>query len=186
MNGQMLPLPKESHKFVPKEFAMPTICIAHYDIFSRSNYGKFELDDEGLPIKLDGKFVFKEWVQADHIAGREWDMMWCDEFHRMKDRDARWTVNIKRVKTRIGKHGSTGTGFINRPDEIWSLLNWLHKKRFGSYWQFREIFCELDDQDGYARVVGCKPEMRDAFRELVRDIGVRRTLDQVMPHIKSP
>jgi SNF2 family DNA or RNA helicase len=34
--------------------------------------------------------------------------------------------------------------------------------------------------------MGCKPEMQDAFRALVRDIGVRRTLDGVMPHIKRP
>jgi hypothetical protein len=187
MNGQMLPLPKDTHKFVPKEFTMPTVCIAHYDIFSRSNHGKFETDNEGNPIQIDGKFIFKEPLQSDHIANREWDIMICDEFHRLKDRNARWTVNIKRVKTRIGRHGMTGTGFINRPDEIWSLLNWLDKSRFGSFNKFKEVFCEIDTgDDGYARVMGCKPEMQDAFRALVRDIGVRRTLDGVMPHIKRP
>lgn len=184
-DGQMIPLSKEV-KFVPKEFAFPVICLAHYNIFAKSNLGKFETDEKGLPIKLDGKFVFKPWTQADYIINRRWDIVWCDEFHRLKDKDAKWTVNIKRIKADIARHGSTGTGFINRPDEIWSLLNWLDKEHYGSYWDFREQFCEIDDWDGYAKVIGCKPEKRDEFRQIVRSIGVRRTLDQVMPDIPMP
>lgn len=184
-NGQMLKLSKDL-KYVPKEFAMPTVCLAHYDIFSRSNFGKFETDEQGKPLQLNGKFVFKPWTQADYMINREWDVVWCDEFHRLKDRDARWTVNIKKLKTRVAKHGSTGTGFINRPDEIWSLLNFLDKRKYGSYWNFYEEFCEIDDYDGYAKVKGCKPEKLPEFRKMVRDIGARRTLDEVMPHIKRP
>jgi hypothetical protein len=185
MNGEMLPLPKDN-KDVPKHFDFPCIALAHYDIFSRSNFGQFETLKDGTPVKINGKLIFKEPTQADRIISRQWDFMWCDEFHRLKDRGSRWTVNIKKVKTRIGRHGSTGTGFINRPDEIWSLLNWLDRKKYGSYWAFRELFCEIDDMDGYAQVVGCKPEMRDEFRRIVRDIGVRRELDEVLPHIKKP
>lgn len=185
-NGQMLKLDK-SVKYVPKEFAMPTICLAHYNIFARTNFGKFVIDPETkLPIQLDGKFVFEPWTQADYIIDREWDIVLCDEFHRLKDPDAKWTVNIKKVKSRIARHGMTGTGFINRPDEIWSLLNWLDKETYGSYWDFREEFCEIDDWDGYAKVVGCKSDKKEEFRKLVRDIGVRRTLSEVMPDIKVP
>lgn len=184
-DGHMLKLSKDL-KYVPEEFAMPVVCLAHYNIFARSNFGKFETDENDLPIKLDGQFVFKPWTQADYIINRLWDLVWCDEFHRLKDRDAKWTVNIKKVKARVARHGSTGTGFINRPDEIWSLLNWLDRKKYPSYWSFREEFCEIDYWDGYAKVIGCKPEKRNEFRKIVRDIGVRRTLDEVMPDILSP
>lgn len=184
-DGHMLKLDK-SVKFVPEKFGMPTICLAHYPIFARSNYMQFETDDDGLPIQLDGKFIFKPWLQADWIANRIWDIVLCDEFHRLKDRDSKWTVNIKRIPARVAKHGMTGTGFINRPDEIWSLLNWLDPKAYGSYWDFYEEFCEIDDWDGYAKVSGIKPEKKEKFREIVRTIGVRRTLSQVMPHIKVP
>lgn len=186
-NGQMIKLDPKSLKYVPKEFAMPTICIAHYNIFARTNFGKFEEDPETkLPLKIDNKYIFKPWNQADYIIDREWDIVWCDEFHRMKDRNSRWTVNIKKIMAKVARHGSTGTGFINRPDEIWSLLNWLDPERYGSYWAFREEFCEIDDWDGTAKVVGCIPEMRNAFRALVREIGVRRELSQVRPDIKVP
>ncbi len=192
-NGFMLKLPPDKLKYVPEEFAFPCVCLAHYDIFSRSNFGQLETDEEEMPIKDEnGKYVFKPPLQSDYMIARKWDMVWCDEFHRLKDRGSRWTVNIKKLQTRYGKHGSTGTGFINRPDEIWSLLNFLDKKKYGSYWAFRESFCEIEEYTDPAsgktikKVIGCPPEKRDEFRALVRDIGVRRTLDEVMPHIKRP
>jgi SNF2 family DNA or RNA helicase len=80
----------------------------------------------------------------------------------------------------------TGTGFINRPDEVWSLLNFLDKTQFGSYNRFVEMFCEIDDYGPYRKIVGVKPEQKDNFRTLVRSWGVRRTLTEVMPHIKEP
>lgn len=184
MNGHWMKIP--GLKFCPKEFGMNTVCITHYNVFSYANKGQFVTDDEDRPIKDEnGKFVLKEWRQADYIADHLWDFVWTDEFHRMKDKDSRWTVNIKKIKTSVGRHGSTGTGFINRPSEIWSLLNWLNKKQYPSFWDFYEKYCEVDNADGYARVVGVKPGKRDEFRELVREVGVRRTLDNTHPDIEK-
>ena len=180
-NGQMLKIPGIPH--VPEAFAFPCICLAHYDVFSRSNRGKFTEKDDGM-IDLEN-LKEKDWTQADYIINREWDMVWCDEFHRLKNREAKWTVNIKRIKTKVGRHGSTGTGFINRPDEIWSLLNWLDRKTFGSFWKFRERFCLVDDWDGYAKVVGVNPEHKEEFKQITRTIGVRRTLDETHKDIEA-
>lgn len=155
-DGHMLKLSKDV-KYVPKEFGFPVVCLAHYHIFAKSNFGKFELDAEGNPIKLNDKFVFKPWNQADYIINRKWDVVWCDEFHRLKDRNARWTVNTKRVPAKVAKHGSTGTGFINRPDEIWSLLNWLDPKKYSSYWAFREEFCNTPDAPIWMADLSFKP-----------------------------
>lgn len=188
-NGQLLKLPKE-HKFVPKSFSFPVVCLAHYNIFSRSNYGQFEVDEEGLPIKeiVNGveQYKFKEFLQADYIFTRPWDFVWCDEFHKLKDRNAKQTVGVKKIPSKYGRHGSTGTGFINRPHEIWSLLNWLDKKTYSSFHAFRNEFCDIEVENGVEYIKGVKPEKVDEFRDLVRGIGVRRTLSQVMPHIKEP
>lgn len=184
INGREMKIP--GLKFCPKEFGMPTVCITHYNVFSYANKGQFQEDENGRPLKDEnGRFILKEWRQADYIADHLWDFVWTDEFHRMKDKDSRWTVNIKKIKTTVGRHGSTGTGFINRPNEIWSLLNWLNKKEFPSYGDFHQKYCEIDDWDGYAKVVGVKPEMRDEFRKIVRDVGVRRTLDNTHPDIEK-
>lgn len=184
-SGQWLKLPGLDH--LPKAVTFPNIVLSHYDVFSRCNKHVFEVDELTKEVikNEDGTIKFKEWTQADWLLERKWDFVWVDEFHRMKNKDAKWTVNLKKARSEL-KHGSTGTGFINRPDEIWSLLNWLHRRSFNSYTKFREVFCQEEDFNGYTVVTGVKPEMRDEFRKLVRTVGVRRTLTEVMPHIKEP
>lgn len=179
-------LPPSKLKYVPEKLDFPCVFIAHYHIFSNSNHGQFELDEEGNPIKNDdGSLKMLEPKQSDHIAKHHWTFAWLDEAHRIKDKDTKWTGSIKRVKADF-KHVSTGTGFINRPNEIWSPLNFIDKNAFASYWAFYELFCEIDDSDGYSRIVGVKPEMKDDLRRIVRKYGPRKTLSEVMPHIKEP
>lgn len=180
------------------EVKTPHVVLTHYNVFARANKGELmpckhcngtgenKLFMEAKCFTCKGaKKVPKPWLQADYLTDREWDFIALDEVHRIKNRKNKWTVNIKKLKGTY-KHIMTGTGFINRPDEIWSPLNFLDKKTFSSYWSFRDYYCEIDDWSGYAKVAGVKPERKDQFRSMVRDIGVRRTLTEVMPHIKEP
>lgn len=115
----------------------------------------------------------------------EWDAIIVDEAHRMKNRETQWTRNIKQLKKRLG-HVMTGTGFINDPSEMWSLLNFLDRARFSSYWKFREHFCEEEDFTGFRKVVGINPETRSEFRELRKALGPRRTMAEVHTGIPEP
>lgn len=185
MDGKLIQIPKL--KELPEEFGMPTLVITHYHVFSKSNHGKFEEHPiTGEPMKNEaGGLIMKAPTQADRINKHLWEFCWLDEVHRIKDKDARWTITIKRVKSKR-RHISTGTGFINRPHEIWSPLNFLDKRRWGSFWSFYDEYCEIDEDNGYAKVVGVKPEKKKEFRELVREYGPRRFLSEVMPNIKEP
>lgn len=187
INGHELKLPPKEIKFVPQRFDMPTLVVAHYAIFSKSNAGQPETDPETGEAIIDkkGNVVMKQGTQADHIVRRLWDFVWLDEAHRIKDKDTRWTIVLKRNKS-PRRMVTTGTGFINRPDEIWSLLNFLDKNRYPGYWDFKEEYCEIEEDFGYSRVIGVKPEKKQEFRRLVRALGPRRMLDEVMPHIKKP
>lgn len=174
--------------YLPPKINFPHIVLSHYDVFARRNKFVFEVDPvthQVLKDPVTGDIVFKPWTQADYVLDRRWNFAWIDEFHRIKNKDAKWTVALKDAKADY-RHGSTGTGFINRPDEIWSLLNWLDRKTYSSYWNFRKMYCQEDDSEGYRTVVGVKPEMKEEFRSMVRTVGVRRTLTEVMPHIKEP
>lgn len=185
-DGKVIKLPPSKLKYLPKEMDFPVVVIAHYQIFSRSNKGKFKEDENGMPIRdEDGAIIMAEPNQADHVVDRKWTVFWLDEAHRIKDKNTKWTEVLKRTKARY-KHVSTGTGFINRPQEIWSPLNLIDKDAFGSFWAFYDLYCEIDDSEGYSRVVGVKPEMKDDLRMRVRTYGPRRTLNEVMPHIKEP
>jgi SNF2 family DNA or RNA helicase len=171
---------------IPEAFDFPALVVTHYNLFSKSNLEKFETDEAGqVVMDENGKPVFLPWVAADYFINREWDFVWLDEAHRIKNREGKWTVNLKKIKSEH-KHVSTGTGFINRPDEIWSLLNFIDHDNYKSYWKFRETFCWEENYSGYRVVKGIKPDKVNDFRKLVRDFGPRRTLDEVMPHLLKP
>jgi len=190
-------------KELPDRIDVPHIILTHYQVFARWNHNKLDpcIDCEvtgiqkvpGMDLEIicptcnGAMFVKKPLLMADYLNKHEWDFVGVDEAHRLKGRETKWTVGIKRLKAKH-KHIMTGTGFINRPDEIWSLLDFLAKGQdmnFGSYNRFVEYFCEIDDWSGYRKVVGVKEDKKDEFRTLVREYGVRRTLDEVMPHIKK-
>lgn len=143
----------------------PVVILAHYHCFMNKS-----------PMR-------------DVLSSIDWDGIVVDEAHRLKNRDGQWTRNIKRIKVVPGgfKHIMTGTGFINRPDEFWSLLNFLNRSRFSSYWKFREYYClEETDWTGFTRIIGLKPERVEEFRALRKEIGVRRELRNVRPDIDEP
>src|SRR6266576_999761 len=183
---------------VPEYFDMPTLVVSHFNYFSRSTKGQF-LELEGIPITgEDGAIKMKPWTPADHFVDREWDLCWVDEAHRIKEKDTKWTVIITRANDGI-RMDTTGTGFINKTDEVWSLIDHMVKattsksidedpikNEASSYYDFRDEFCLIDDDEGYEKVIGIRPERKDDFRNIIRTLGPRRTLTEVMPHIKEP
>jgi SNF2 family DNA or RNA helicase len=173
---------------LPPVIEVPHVILTHYHVFTKLNKGEPERHPESkLPLKnpVTGSIIMKPWTQADYLLERKWHIIALDEAHRIKNRETKWTGNIKKLDCDF-RHVMTGTGFINRPDEIWSLLNFLDSYTYSSYWKFRDTYCEVETFSGYQQVTGIKPEKREEFRKLVRTIGVRRTLDEVMPHIRQP
>lgn len=171
-----------------EEINLPHIILTHYHVFAKTNKGEPQRHPVSKLILKNpdtGVVLMKPWTMADNLMERKYDYVAIDEAHRIKNRDTKWTGHIKKLKA-DHRHLMTGTGFINRPDEVWSLLHFLDRKEFSSYWRFRDTYCQVETYTGFARVVGILPEMKDEFRALVRHFGPRRSLDEVMPHIKKP
>lgn len=175
-------------------YMRPVVVVAHYHCFTNRACipeQKQQIKTVGgqqlkVPI-LDPETGLYEMTEPklQHLLRRHWDMVVLDEAHRIKNQDAQWTHNIKKLKAEF-KHVMTGTGFINNPAEIWSLLNFLYPDTYTSYWKFREKFCEENDWSGYRKIVGIKPDEVDTFKELVRTVGVRRTMLECFPDIMEP
>jgi SNF2-related domain/Helicase conserved C-terminal domain len=167
-------------------YMRPVVVVAHYHCFTnRQCQPQQKKDENGNPVlKEDGTFEMV-YPRCTRLMAAHWDAVIVDEAHRIKNQDAQWTGNIKKLKAQY-KHIMTGTGFVNNPSEIWSLLNFLYPSVYTSYWRFREHYCEEDDYSGYRKVVGIKPEREDEFKELVRKVGVRRTMIECFPEIKEP
>jgi hypothetical protein len=170
---------KEIPAPLPMEPNHPTVVLSHYQVFS---IRKKTIEVEGREFKVEPA---SHW--AVKLRDYDWNAIILDEAHRIKDRKAGWTGNIKKLKSNSFKHIMTGTGFVNNPAEIWSLLNFLNPKLFSSYWAFRQTFCEeYIDENGYTKIIGIKRHAKDDFRNLVRTVGPRRTKREVFPNLPEP
>lgn len=149
----------------PENLTQPTIILAHYHTF----LNKCKM----LPF----------------LQKLEYAMIIIDEAHRIKEKDNQWTRNIKGLNCYTGyKHVMTGTGFINRPQEMWSLLNFLDPKIFSSYKAFRKTFCDefTNPATGYTFIRGVRPERLEQFRSMRKNLGPRRLLRETNPEIDLP
>ena len=141
------------------------ILLIHYDCFSNRN---------------------KSRVLVEKLRKIEWDMILCDEAHKLKNPKTQWTRNIKKIKAK-NKHIMTGTGFVNNPAEMWSLLNFLHKDTWSNYDRFRTYFCdEIINMAGFRQIVGLRSYRIDEFRDLRKKLGPRHTMAEVHSHITAP
>jgi SNF2 family DNA or RNA helicase len=163
------------------------IFLAHYEVFSpRVERVPDEYDEEtGEKKHVEKKARLS--INAKYCKQIEWTNIVCDEAHKLKNPDTKWTRQIKRIRG-DNKHIMTGTGFVNRPDEMWSLLHFLNEKEWPSYWSFREEYCEeyFDDSAGTRIVVGIKPEKLDDLIALQQSLGPRFFMSKVHPDIGEP
>lgn len=180
---------------IPDNGNYPMLFVAHYDVFTNRKKRKKkdsveDTEDQEQNEELE-KLIAKHSNETPQgnleiLLKVHWDAVILDEAHRIKNRSTGWTKNIKKLKADF-KHVMTGTGFINRPDEIWSLFHFLEPRQYTSYWRFREKYCwEEVDWTGFRKIRGIKPDMTDEFRQLVRDIGPRRTKHEVFPNLPEP
>jgi hypothetical protein len=172
----------------------PVVVIAHYHCFTNRACVPQQINEmmtiAGREVKrpvMDPEtgLIKMKIPRLNALMQMHWDGIIVDEAHRIKNHDAQWTRNIKKLKAEF-KHVMTGTGFVNNPAEIWSLLNFLYPKEYSSYWKFREYFCEEDYQGGYRKIVGIYARREPEFKELVKRVGVRRTMLECFPNIKEP
>lgn len=64
----------------------------------------------------------------------------ADEVHRASNRKAQATRALKALSAQH-KLGMSGTASGDRPENLWSPLNWLYPRTYGSYWKFRKHYC---------------------------------------------
>lgn len=152
------------------------IFLAHYDLFAYSPQSK---EDKKRKLPKQAKPLTVSLLKP------VWDMVVLDEAHYIKNRKAQRTVLLKKVKAKH-KHIMTGSAFANCVDEVWSLLNFLDKRGWSSYWDFRKAYVwEEVDERGYREIVGIKPGMENYLRNDLRKYGPRRTKKDVFPELPS-
>jgi SNF2 family DNA or RNA helicase len=91
---------------------------------------------------------------APALQKMQWFHIIADEVHKIKNRKAVTTISLKRMRT-MYRTGMSGTPVANKVDDFWSILNWLDKRTFGSYWRFFNMYVEsVVDDNGFRQVKG--------------------------------
>jgi len=121
-------------------------------------------------------------INEDLYRQVHWDYLVADEAHYLKNRKARRTRALKHIRA-TRKRALTGTPVINRPDELWSLLNWLHPLRYRSYWKFFEFYCDYWQHPtmGYKKVLG--PKNTGHLRAELSQFTLRRLKQEVLTEL---
>lgn len=116
------------------------------------------------------------------LAQHAWLHVIADEIHAIKNRKTQQTRALKAIKNVQWKTGLSGTPVVNRPDELWSILNWLYPDRYRSYWRFFRNYVEAvtDYAAGhkYQKIVG--PKNTIGLRKEIKPFFVRRRKQDVL------
>jgi len=81
-----------------------------------------------------------------------WDTIIVDEAHRFKNRKAKQTRALWKLKARH-KMLLTATPYGKSPADMWALLHYLDPKRFSSYWRFFNLFVQTTEDYSSRRTV---------------------------------
>jgi len=91
------------------------------------------------------------------VARFPWFHVVCDEVHALQDRKSAQSKAVKLIPA-FYKTGLSGTPVFNKPDDLWSILNWLYPKYWKSYWSYFKRYIKWVEYDGYRTVIGVNNE----------------------------
>jgi TATA-binding protein-associated factor len=75
----------------------------------------------------------------------KWFHIIADEVHRIKNRKAQVTMALKALKA-DKKTGCSGTPADDKPQDLWSINNWLWPTVYKSYWRFVKHYCVFEEE----------------------------------------
>jgi hypothetical protein len=104
-----------------------------------------------------------------------------DECQLIKNPDASRTQEVRKICKETKVIALSGTPWKNRGSEFFTVLNMLDPQKFWSYDKFIERWVDTYWDGKYNRQGGIRNPK--AFREFVKDIVIRREVDEVMPEL---
>ena len=97
--------------------------------------------------------------------------------HKIQNRKTKVSVNLKLIPTAF-KTGLSGTPAYDKPDDLWSVLNWLYPRFWTSYWRYFDRYVLWVDYNGYKQVIGVANQ--EELQEQMRGFYIRRKKEDVI------
>jgi len=118
-------------------------------------------------------------IESD-LTEHQWFHLIFDEVHWMQNRKSKQTLSAKKIKG-FYKTGLSGTPAYDKPDDLWSILNWLYPTHWSSYWRYYEDHIVSVDWTGYKVTVGVKNEQQ--LQKEMESFYIRRLKENVLPDL---
>lgn len=118
------------------------------------------------------------WREAAWLGDFEWDYIYIDEAHNMKN-EAGLTFDALSRFTYKECVPMTATSILNEPADIWTSLNMIDPGRFTSKYAFLSVFCEQDSEGKWKFKEGGEATLMRQLKGRV----LKRTLEEVAPNL---
>jgi SNF2 family DNA or RNA helicase len=107
----------------------------------------------------------------------KWFHIIADEAHAIQNRKSKQSEHLKAIPTGY-KTALTGTPAFDKPDDLWSILNWLYPRVWSSYWAYFNNHIMFSNLNGYRTILGVNnPEKLQAD---MSHFYVRRRKEEVL------
>lgn len=97
--------------------------------------------------------------------------------HKIQERKTKTSIALKKIPTHF-KTGLSGTPAYDKPDDLWSVLNWLYPKQWSSYWKYFDRYVLWVNYKGYKEVIGVSNQ--DELQERIDSYYIRRKKEDVL------
>lgn len=120
------------------------------------------------------------------IRSRKWDCILVDEAHRLRNRKSRTYRGIRLLLLQHRECPAfflTGTPILNRPEEIWPILNLSRPKEYSSFWNWIKKYCDTGPSYWHPRAIviqGVKDPAK--LKQDLSSLVLRRT-KEVLPDL---
>ena len=135
------------------------------------------VDDRGRKEKGSKPSVYMPFV-----LNQKWDCIILDEAHKMKSQKANQTKAVQRIRSLFKHHCLlTGTPLINRPIELFPLLNYVAPNKWNNFFKFAKEYAGAHQGRWGWDFSGATNQ--DKLREEIKPYMIRRKKEEVLPNL---